>query len=185
VLGRRTSKVAGVAAVAAAALLAYTSPAMAAGGGVSTGSTTINETGTPAAPLCLQARSGAEIAFSNTGAFGVGTGTPFAGAWSVTFKAATGFYFGPAGVFTDNLCTSPALVPVAATSFSGGVSCSSLAGTYSRVNNAYVVQVSGSCTANGVTGSATVVFTGNQNPCLPTPEPCGSVPEMEGVYTQA
>ena len=182
---RRTLKAAGVAAVAAAAaLLAYMSPALAAGGGLSTGSTSINETGTPTVPLCLQAKANANITLNNTGAFQVGTGMPYVGGWTASFTASSTFYFGPTGIFSDNLCTTPALVPVTG-SASGGVSCSGLAGTYSRVSNAYVVQASGSCTANGATGNTTLAFTGNQNPCLPTPEPCGTVPEMEGVYTQA
>jgi len=165
-------------------LLMCASPALAAGAGASTGSTSINETGTPAVPLCIQAKTNAGITLNNTGTFQIGTGTPYEGSWTASLSTTTTFYFSPAGIFSNNTCTMPYLVPITG-SASGGVSCSSLSGSYTRVSNAYTIAVSGSCTANGVTGSTTLVFTGNQNPCLPTPEPCGNVPEMEGAYTQA
>lgn len=187
---KRASKAAAVATVGV--LLATTNPAAAEpGAGVSTGSTNVNVSGQlPAFPLCLKATS-TTITLDNTGTFAAQT-QAFAGNSTATWSTTTDYWFNPAGIFSNNMCTMPTAVPgtltVSGTDLDGDVVDCSGAAVYSRVNtNAEIASTDGNCEVNNVPAlSSVLVFAGTQQPCLGNlPEPCGTVPEWAGTYTQA
>lgn len=164
------------AAIAAATVLAGGSAASAAGAGVTTGgSSNINVAGgPPAAPLCLLATA-ATLTLNNTGTF-----NNVVADTTAVFSSTINHYFGPAGTFSDNQCHMPTAVAGTIT-VTGGASCASSAATYQRVSDAYVIKSTG-----GACG--TLVFSGNQTPCLPLPvDPCGPTGQQEfaGTYAQA
>lgn len=166
------------AAIAAATVLAGGSPAWAAGAGVTTGgSSTISGDADPTFPLCLPA-TGASITLLNLGTFN-GSVTPVA--TTAKFTASAGFFFGPTGTFSNPMCTTPVAVAGSLTvTGGGGCSIEDPDASYQRVTNAYVIQgTSDSC--------GTLVYTGNQSPCLPLPvNSCGPNGQQEftGTYTQ-
>ena len=192
-----------VAGAAAAAMLAgSTSPASAAGTGVTTGgSSTISGTGS-GLPTCLKTNNTPTIQLLNAGDVQVGTGV-YAGTFTANFSLAGPFYFNPAATYgADSTCTVPGPTPVttwnlSGTSPTGSVSCGSPSTApaslgYARVGDVYTITVTGSCTVNGVSagsGPVTFEFTGNQNPCLPLVNNCeGTLNNTEfgpGTYAQA
>ena len=194
---KAVSKVAVVAA--AGLLLATASPAAAEpGAGISTGSTNVSVSHTIEFPLCLKATA-ATITLNNTGSFSAaGVGGVYVGGTTTTVTATTDYYFSPAGLFSDAMCTIPTAVPVSVSvahtavhTVGTTVSCTGT-GVYSRVNtNAEVTTAAGtsSCTVNGTSAlSAVLTFAGSQQPCLgdfPVPDPCATAPEWVGTYTQA
>jgi hypothetical protein len=186
-----------IAVVAAAGLVFATmSPASAAGAGVTTsGETNVNVSGQlPAAPLCLKATA-TTITLHNTGTFTAGIET-FVGDTTGFFSTSTDYWFGPEGIFGDELCTTPTTVPgtlsVTKVSGTGTVSCSGGA-SYSRVNTNAEITTAGnlgySCTVGATTATPSVLtFAGSQQPCLadfPVPDPCTVATEWVGTYTQA
>lgn len=193
---KRASKA--VVVATAGVLVATTSPAAAEpGAGVSTGSTNIHVSKQIEAPLCLKALS-TVITLANTGSFSSSSGGVYEGTTTATFSTGVDFWFSPAGTFSNATCTMPTAVPGRLIVTTGtptvgtSVACDSGAGNalYNRVNtNAEIVTADGNCVVNSAPAlSSALAFVGSQQPCLSdfgVPEPCGTVPEWVGTYTQA
>lgn len=192
--------------LAAIALFAAAGPAEAAdaiaGSGAGTGYSDINVTGNPQEqlPPCLPGRANSKYVV-NVPQGVVRTSTQqYTGALTVTITITESFYFSPAGIFDDALCTQ-ALPKNATLAVSGGVSCPADDGTFSRVNTtllfeepaADVASLDGSCTVGGVTvGPVNHTFAGNEYPCLEDPSetvytcPAGiDTLHVQGVWTAA
>lgn len=184
-----------VAAASAVAVLSSMSPALAAGGGVSTGSSDIAASGPVSTPLCIKSNTSPTITLNNVGSVQVGTGV-YAGTSQATITL-NQFYFGPEAVYPTAGCGTPGPVALSAGGLSGSsptgtVSCTFTSGSYVRVTNAYTITASGSCSVTGPAGSSsgsvTFVFSGNENACLSdfgVPN-CEAVSggEFQGVYAQ-
>lgn len=182
--------------LSAFALAASAGPASAAetiqGSGAGTGYSTIDESGPqPEVPLCLfTSQSGSYIIDMAEGSV-TAAETPtsvgqYTGALQVTIALSGGFYFGPAGTFSDDTCTTPTEVAATITVTaqpSGTVICPADNGWFQRVNTTITfreanppdapVVLDNSCSVPRVGGGTAVTvspvthaFVGNEYPCL-------------------
>jgi len=185
---RRHLRIAGaMAMVAGAGLLSTMSPASAVGAGVTTNGYS-NTTGNaqPEIPLCLPA-TGITIKLYSVGPF---NSAAAAVPTTTTFTSTTDFWFGPAGTFSNSLCTIPTDAPVLGTPITGTIGVTGAGGctgatgaaSYRRVNSNYEIHSTG-----GTCGA--LVHTGSQQPCAPVgPDTCGpdgpTATEFAGSYVQ-
>ena len=180
------------------ALVAAAGPAAAAetiqGSGAGTGYSDINVKGQPTAPLCISGTSGSQYVVNLAEAVvGASETMPnatgqYTGPATVTITLKEAFFFSPAGIFSDDLCTMPTLVDanIVVASVGTGLSCTTDGGKFSRVNTAISFEeaardgatLDGTCTVGGVTVSpVTHTFAGNEYPCLdPAQGPVGPPP---------